>query len=178
MGSSRFIFVVVKQENDIALIHIVPSDSLLECSLIVSTGCAGYPSIQYMIDSVDKENKINKILKFIDELNVKSIILSATNDVGSKIALLIFANLCKKLNIYTISITPKPLPLQGKSALNKHNSILDLINTDEVYGSLILDGVKYIEEAKAKELSLPQLIKVYQDEHDNFALEKYNSLLK
>ena len=183
MGRNRFIFIIVKRENAIALIHIVESkDSLSDCSLTLFTGCTGFVPVQNMIDNVDRENeenKLNNISKFIADLDIKHIVVSSTHDIGCTTALLIFVSLCKKLNIYTISITPKPFTFQGKKALSMHNDILDLINTDEVYDSLILDDAKNkdIEEA-SKNLGITQFFKVYQDEYNNFALEKYNSFLK
>ena len=183
MGRNRFIFRIVKRENGIALIHIVESkDSLSECSLILFTGCTGFVSVQHMINNIEidnEKNKLKNISKFILDLDIKRIVVSSTYDIGCTTALLIFINLCKELNIYTISIIPKPFPFQGKKLLNMHSDILDLINTDEVYDSLILDDTKNknIEEA-SKNLGITQFFKVYQDAYNNFALEKYNSFLK
>lgn len=142
-------FNIVSRQNNIVLLSITNEENNHADSkfLSLSTGGVGFPGLKSMLLEFEKyngKNKLNELSDFIVGLNAQKIMIYSTSYFSSNTALLIFAKLCKKLDIYCIVFTAKPMRFEGKVLNNIYNETIEEIKpiVDEFY-EITDEGMEY-----------------------------------
>jgi hypothetical protein len=142
-------------------------------NIILSTGGVGLPSLESMVSTFEKYNgdsKLEELSTFIIELNVKKIMIYATDRFSSYAALFIFAKLCKKLDVYCVAYTTQPNRYSGRFALLRFNGDIETIKP--IVNELYVINDDMMEEPNKQE-PVREYNSKYIDVIDKYVLEKF-----